>query len=217
MLRQFAFAVCCWLACGLSAGTLELEAVVVDEVVAVVETTPLLSSDLELAHLVALVPRADGEDVEAYRSRLLDARIRLELQFLDLAATAALYRLEPDVDGALAAFEARAGGAEALAAGLALAGLQPADVEALALRVAAAQAYVEQRLRPRLTLGLEDLEQAYDELVVRPMVARGEQPPPLVEVRDQVSRLVVERQLTVEVEAWLAQVTARYEVTRFTR
>ena len=190
---------------------------VVDEVVAVVHTTPILSSDLALAELVRLVPAVEDEAPEDRASRLLDARIRLELQLLDLAATGALYRLEPDVDRVLAAFESRAGGAEALDRGLRAGGLERADVEALALRVAAAEAYVEQRLRPRLTVGLDELERAYRELVVEPVTAQGETPPPLVEVREQLLRVVVERQLNAQLALWLEQAAARSEVTRFSR
>lgn len=217
MLRALAFVLCLATAGAAVAGEPESVPMIVDEVVAVVETTPILASDLALAELVALVPRAEGEDPEGFRSRLLDARIRLEIQLLDLTATTALVRLEPEVDRVIALFEARAGGAGALDEGLSRSGLDRADLEALALRVAAADAYVEQRLRPRVSLGLEEIERTYEELVAAPMRARGEQPPPLVEVRDQVTRLVVERQLTAEVAAWLDQATARYEVTRFTR
>ena len=55
-----------------------------EEVLAVVGNTPILFSDLELAALVRLVEPEAGEAEAAFRSRLLDARVRLELQFRDL-------------------------------------------------------------------------------------------------------------------------------------
>ena len=62
----------------------ETEWETVEEVLAVVGTTPILLSDLELAALVRLVDAEPEEAANTYRSRLLDARIRLEIEFRDI-------------------------------------------------------------------------------------------------------------------------------------
>ena len=68
----------------------------VEEVLAVVGSTPILLSDLELAALVRLVDSEPDEPSNEYRSRLLDARIRLEIEFRDIEDGGLLFRLELD-------------------------------------------------------------------------------------------------------------------------
>ena len=68
----------------------------VEEVVAVVDRTPLLASDIDLAELLVLVERPFAADDAGYRSALLDARIQLEVQFRDLETSGVLSRLDLD-------------------------------------------------------------------------------------------------------------------------
>ncbi len=187
----------------------------VEEVLAVVGTTPILHSDILLAEAIALSPHDPLESREAYRRRLLQARIRLEVQFRDLEESGLLFRLEIDAETVRRALVARAGGREELAAHLYRQGLIEADLDELALRVAAVDAYVEQRLRPRVTVTIGEVETAYQELLVNQVAASDEPVPPLASVRDRLYRLLVERKLNEEIDRWLARAEARQEVTRF--
>lgn len=189
----------------------------VEEIVAVVGRTPILRSDLALAALVRLgEPDAEELDSPVYRSRLLDLRIRLELQLRDLEASGILFRLEPPVTEVLAELAARAGGEDQLRARLPGIGLRWSDVEELALRIAAARCYVEQRLRPQITVRAEELEQAYQRLVTEQLPA-GTPPPPREELEGQLRRLLEEQKLNTEIERWLAQARERLRVTRYVR
>ena len=187
---------------------------VVEEVVAVVGDSPILASDADLAALVRLLPTEPDESREAYRSRLLEARVRLELQLRDVETSGILYRLDLDVPGAMTSLVERAGGESTVRERLADLGLTWADLEELALRVAAARAYAEQRLLPRVAVSLEEVTAAYRELAAR-LDAEGQPPPALVEVEDQLRRLLTERKLNAEIERWLQQAASRLEVTRF--
>jgi hypothetical protein len=187
----------------------------VDEVVAAVGNTPILRSDLALAALVRLVESGTDETDGEPGTRLLESRIRLELQFRDLESSGTLYRLDLDVSGVQASLVARAGGDDALAPALAEHGLTEADVDELALRLAAVTAYVEQRLRPRIRVTSEDVKAAYQDLIVAPALDAGEQPPPLESVQDRIHRLLVERSLNDEIEQWLESAAEQNEVTRF--
>jgi hypothetical protein len=190
---------------------------VIEEVLAVVDTTPILLSDVELAELVQLAPPEPGEVRTDYRSRVLDARIHLELQYRDLSDGGTLYRLDLDSDRSLGVMVDRAGGEERLRSRLPDIGLTWADVEQLSVRVAAAIAYTEQRLRPRINVTLEELQAAYQTEVVDRLEEIGQPAPPLPAVRDQLHRLVVERKLNAEIERWLDGTRERHEVTRFVR
>ena len=194
----------------------EVEREPVEEVVAVVDRTPILRSDVELAMVLGLGdPSPDLSDAER-RSALLDVRIRLEVQFRDLEASGVLYRLDLDVDETTRRLVAAAGGESELAAKLAGTGLGEADVDELALRIGAANAYAEQRLRPRVIVSMQELEAAYQELSDE-LAARGEEVPPLTEVHDRLYRLIAERKLNDEIERWLARALDEREVTRFVR
>lgn len=194
---------------------LPVSAETVDEVVAAVGTTPILRSDLRLAELVRLVETAPDEPPADHGARLLEARIRLELQFHDLEASGSLYRLDLDVGPARTALVERAGGEATAAAALAANGLTDADLDELALRIAAVNAYVDQRLRPRVRVGSDELRAAYQELVVGPLAGTGEAPPPFESVQEQIHLVLAERALNAEIERWLAAASEQLDVTRF--
>lgn len=189
---------------------------VVEEVLAVVGNTPILYSDVTLAALVRLL-EPTAETAEQFRSRLLDARIRLEVEYRDLEESGLLFRLALDPQKARDTLIARGGGTEVLENELSANGLSWPDLEELALRIAAVDAYVEQRLRPRVAVSMEEIEAAYQELLVAEIATADEPPPPVAIVQDQLRTLLVERKLNEEIERWLARAEERQEVTRFSR
>ena len=186
-----------------------------EEVLAVVGNTPILFSDVTLAALVHLVEPEPMESLEDYRSRLLGARIRLEVEFRDLEDAGLLYRLELETGTYGDALIARAGGEEALDASLQQEGLVWPDVDELVLRVAAVDAFVEQRLRPRISITMEEIEAAYQELLVNEIAVSNEPVPPLSAVRGHLHTLLVERKLNEEIERWLERAEEDQEVMRF--
>lgn len=190
---------------------------VVEEVLAVVDTTPILLSDVELAELVRLVEPEDGGGAQGYTSLLLDARIQLELQYRDLEDSGTLYRLGLDTEESLRSLVVRAGGDEHLRKSLSGHGLTWADLEQLSVRVAAAHAYTEQRLRPRIRVTLEELQVVYQTEVVDKLESIDRQVPPITAVQEQLHTLLVERKLNQEIERWLEGARERHEVTRFVR
>jgi len=188
----------------------------VEEVVAVVDRTPLLRSDVDLAELLVLVDRSSGSTDADYRSALLEARIQLEVQFRDLEASGVLYRLDLDVAEVRRSLLSAAGGIDSLSPELEAVGLDESDIDELALRVSAANAYAEQRLRPRISVSLQEIETAYRKLAVD-LESQGEAAPPLTAVQDRLHRLIAERKLNDEIERWVNRALEEREVTRFVR
>ena len=183
-----------------------VKAEIVEEVVAVVAGSPLLRSDLALAETIRFVERAPEEDEAGYMSRLLDARIRLEAQYRDLETSGLLFRLDIDTEAGMRTLHRRTGGA--VGELLAERGLGEEDLLAVARRVAAVEAYIEQRLRPRVAVTPEEIRAAHQRLLPPPR-------PPLEDVRDELERLLVERALNDRIESWTAQARARQEILRF--
>jgi len=189
----------------------------VEEVLAVVGSTPILLSDVDLAALVRLVDVEPFETADSYRSRLLDARVRLEIEFRDIEDSGLLLRLELDPQRARQRLIQRGGGEAALFGEFEEHGLQAADLDELALRVAAVDAFVQQRLRPRISVNMDEIEAAYQQLLVDEIAASDEPVPPLATVREQLHQLLVERKLNDEIERWLARARERQEVLQFNR
>lgn len=188
----------------------------VEEVVAVVDRTPILTSDIDLAELLEIAAQpATGDDADP-RSALLDARIRLEVQFRDLEASGVLYRLDLDVAGVRRSMIDAVGGIEAIRPDLLAAGLDDSDLDELALRICAVNAYADQRLRPRVSVNLQEIEAAYRDFAAE-VESAGEQPPAMTTVYEQLHRLVAERKLNDEIERWVARAVDEREVTRFVR
>jgi hypothetical protein len=195
----------------------QTSAEVIEEVLAVIGDSPILASDVALAMSVELVPKEPGEATVDYRERILGALVRLELQFQDLEASASLHRLVIDDQLHFSRLRERCVEGDRLRGDLVELGLRPGDIEALAYRVAAVSAYVDQRLRPRITVTYSEIESTYLEEVAEPIRAQGAEPPALITVRDQLVELVTERKLNAEIERWLGQARERQEVTRFGR
>jgi hypothetical protein len=189
----------------------------VEEVLAVVGSTPILLSDVELAGMVRLIDPEPAETRESYRTRLLDARIGLEIEFRDIEDGGLLFRLELDPQRAREMLIERGGGEAHLRAEFEARGLQSADLDELVLRVAAVDAYVQQRLRPRISVNMDEIEAAYQQLLVDEIAASDEPVPPLAAVRQQLRMILVERKLNEEIERWLVRARERQEVLRFSR
>lgn len=189
---------------------------VIDEVYALVDRTPILKSDIDMLQLVGLAGEmTEGESPEDFLSRTLDLRIRLELQYRDLVVSGSIHRLTIDVGEELSALIARGDGRENVETKLAENGLSWDDLEALALRTSATRAWVDQHLRPRISVTIEDIENAYKELVVESHLHQGEEPPPLARVQDDLRLIIVERNINREIDRWLVQARDRLEVLRF--
>ena len=189
----------------------------VEAVLAVVGSTPILLSDLELAAIVRLVDAEADESADAYRSRLLDARIRLEIEFRDIEDGGLLFRLELDPQRARQTLIERGGGTAQLDREFETKGLVDADLDELVLRVAAVDAFVQQRLRPRISVNMDEIEAAYQQLLVDEIATSDETVPPLAAVRDRLHQLLVERKINDEIERWLERAMERQEVLRFSR
>ncbi len=197
------------LLCGIS-GLLTAQDTV-DEVLAVVDRNPILASDIALAKLVGVGPE------DADRSALLDARIRLELEFLDLVDSGSIHTIDADVSREIDAIVSHCGGEERLSEALVELGLEWNDVEALALRIASVELWIEKNIRPRIGVSVRDVEEAYRRVIVEPIQARGETPPSIEHLNADLRRLVEEEKLNAEIERWLSQTGERHPVTRFVR
>lgn len=194
-----------------------LGAVEVERVCALVNSVPILTSDVELAEVAVLVPRQDGESEGDYEHAVVTALIELELRWQDLQAAAIVQSTGADVAAAWQAVVRGAGGEEALDRRLHALGLGTTALRSMVRKAAVVEAYVARRFAPFVRPTTEEIETAWREELAPKLRAEGKTVPPLADVRDKVEAIVRERKLTDEVERWTNELARRAEVVRYLR
>jgi peptidyl-prolyl cis-trans isomerase SurA len=184
----------------------------VDRVVAVVDEDPILLSDIERVIGLGMVERSAGEGDEALRRRVLDQLIEGRLRLHEIGRYGFEQVPLEEVDRQVAALAARFSDRAAFTAELTRLGLDENALRQLVARQLAVLAYVEERLGPRVFVGVEDIRRYYDEELTPQLAARGGKPPPIDEVREQIRGVLRERRLNDEIDRWTAELRARADV-----
>ncbi len=73
-------------------------------------------------------------------------------------------------------------------------------------------AYVEQRLGPRVFVGIEEIRKYYDEVLVPKLEAAGEPVPPIDEIRESIRAVLREERLDSEIDRWTAELRRQADV-----
>lgn len=194
------------------AAAAEGDARVVDRVVAVVDEDPILASDLERAIRLGLIERRTGESDAALSRRALDGLIADRLRQHEVGRFG--YEEVPveEVDAQVARLRARFAAPGGLEAELARLGLDEAALRQLLARQLAALAFIEERLGPRVFVGVDEIRRYYDERLVPELDARGETPPPLDQVRESIRAVLREQRLNQEIERWTEELRREADV-----
>lgn len=184
----------------------------VDRVVAVVDEEPILLSDLERAIGLGLVPAAPGESKEAVARRALDGLIEQMLRQHEIARFG--YEEAPlaEVDRQVEAVRSRFPDDAAWQAELARLGLDEPQVRAILAQQLAVLRFVEERLGPRVFVGVDEIRAHYDQKLVPELQARGEAVPPIESVREAIRALLREERLGLEIERWTDELRAAADV-----
>ena len=174
----------------------------VDRVVAVVDEEPILLSDLERAIGLGHVERRAGESDLALRRRALDELIEWRLRLHEVARFGVDAAPLAEVDRQLERLRARFAGETEWRAELARLGLDEALVRQMLARQLAVLTYLEQRLGPRVFVGVEEIQAYYDDELAPRLRAEGEPVPPIEEVREAVRAVLREAKLNAEIDRW---------------
>jgi len=66
-------------------------------------------------------------------------------------------------------------------------------------------AFVEERLGPRVFVGIEEIRRYYEETLVPDLAELGQPAPPIEEVRESIRALLREKKLDQEIVRWTAE------------
>lgn len=174
----------------------------VDRILAVVDEDPILESDLERLVGLGLAERQPEEEEAAFRRRLLDELIEQKLRFHEIDRYGFAQIPLDEVDMQYEDLETRLGGEQAMQAKLESLELDEEGVRQLLARQLMVLIYVEERLGPRVLVGIDDIQTYYDETLVPEMRERGATAPPVSQVREQIRELLRQQRLNEEIELW---------------
>lgn len=183
-------------------------AVVVDRVVARIENDVITLSDLrELAAYQRLAGREPAQDAE-----LLDELIDQWIVTND--ASAARFPAPPaeQVDADFAALRNQVGTPEQFAARLRELDLSEQDVRRLVAKQVFVDLYLERKFRAIARVQPGEVETYYEKEFVPQLQARKQTVPPLDDVRDSITDVLLERDITRRAQQWMQQARKQLDI-----
>ena len=208
--------VACWGLAAMLAGGLvaaqspaATDAKSVDRVLAVVDDDPILASDVERVAGLAMDPRRPGEDDRAFRRRILDGLIEQRLRFHEVERFGFSEVPADAVDVQVASLRSQFPDAAAFERRLAALGMNVATLRQLLTRQILVLAYVDERVGPRVFVGLEDIRRYYEAELVPEARRANQEPPPLEDVRERIRGVLREQRLNEEIVRWTAELRER--------
>jgi hypothetical protein len=172
-----------------------------DRILAVVDDDPILASDVERIVVLGLAARRPGEGSEEFSRRVLEILIEQRVRLHEVNR----YGLEQvpveEIEAQVAALRDRFESEEAFRQQLAAVGMDVATLRQLVARQLVIYRYFEESLGRRVFVGLEETREYYTTVLVPAAEARGEEPPPLERVREEIRSLLREERLNQAIEA----------------
>lgn len=186
-----------------------------DRIVAVVDEDPILRSEVEEAIALSLAEPAEGETDESLRQRVVDQLVDQRLRFHAVERSGfervSVAEVEERVEAIVARFEDRA----AFEQRLGELGMTEAELRQLVARQVAILNYVDERLGARVFVSVDDIREHYRDELTPELRRRGEEVPPLAEVREVIRDVLQEQRLNEEIERWTEELRREADVLRF--
>jgi hypothetical protein len=184
------------------------EGTIVDRVVARIGNDVItLSDERELAAYQRLAGREPAKDAELLRE-LIDQWVVTN----DAAAARFAAPSTPQVDAEFTALRNQVGTPEQFAARLRQLNLSEPEVRNLVARQVFLDAYLERKFRAVARLQPGEVEKYYDEEFAPQLKRRNQNVPPLDDVRDSITDVLIERDITRRAQQWIDQARAQLEI-----
>ncbi|MEM7051149.1 MAG: SurA N-terminal domain-containing protein [Acidobacteriota bacterium] len=186
-----------------------------DRVVAMVDSEPILWSEIEELIGLGLVAVQEGESEDALRRRVLDQLVeeRLRSQAVERFGfeQAPVAVIEEQVAEIRGRFESE----EEFDRRLAAVGFSEAELRQLVAKQLAVLTYVEERLGAQVFVDLDEIRRYYDNVFAPSVTAQGQEVPPLDDVREDLRRVLRESQLNEEIVRWTEELRNNADVSVF--
>jgi hypothetical protein len=187
----------------------------VDRLLAVVDDDPILESQLDQVIGIGLVEPQEGEDDTRFRRRILDGLIEEKLRFHEVDRFGFAEVPVDQVEEQFEVVRGRFPDEETFQARLEELSLNEQGLRQLLARQVMVLIYVEERLGARVFVGLEEIQEYYDNELV-PRLEASNEPIPLVrEVREPIRQVLKEELLNEEIERWTDELRRNADVVDY--
>jgi len=193
----------------------ETTSTLVDRVVAVVNDEPILASEVDRALRLGMTVTEPAADPTGRERRALDDLVDQRLRFQEVERygfeRVPASAVELQMKAVVSRFESR----EAFEERLAEAGMDLDGLRQLLARQLQVVVYVEELLGARVFVGLEEITDYYQTVLMPRARATGEELPALAEVREQIRTVLREERLNQELEQWTAGLRAEADIVDY--
>jgi hypothetical protein len=183
-----------------------------DRVLAVVDEDPILASDVERAIRLGLEQPQPGETDERFRRRVLDALIDQRLQFHEVDRFNFEQVPVDDIQKRVAEIRSRFPDEASFQKALKEVGLDLKGLRQLVARQLLVVTYVDERLGSRVFVEPDDISRYYRDVLTPEMRKRGQMPPPLDDVREDIRETLKQQKMTQEMGRWTRELRDKADV-----
>jgi hypothetical protein len=180
----------------------------VDRIVARIDNDIILLS--EVRELAAYQQLVDGHSQS--RDKLIEALI--EQWVVRNEAQEARFPSPPatDVDAEVKRIQGTFASAEAFRERLAAVGLTEQDLRRIVEQQLYLERYLDYKFRPAVQIDDAAISKYYEEELTPALRARGQTPPPLDDVRDQIREVLVQRGINERADSWFEETKSRLQI-----
>jgi parvulin-like peptidyl-prolyl isomerase len=191
------------------------ENVLKDRVVAIVDEDPVLASDIERIVGLGLAQPTAGESPREFRRRVLGELIDQRLRFHEIDR----FGFEPVpvalVEQQVKEIRERLGGESGLDERLKEVGLTLAGLRQLVSRQLMVLTYVDERLGPRVFVGVDDINSYYRDVLTPELQKQGQEAPPADQVREEIRTVLKEKLLNKEIDTWTQELRRKADILNY--
>jgi hypothetical protein len=181
---------------------------IVDRIAARIEGDIILLSEVrELAAYQQLLEGRSEPQEELLRALIEQWAVRSEAQAAQFPPPAA-----QDVDAEVARIQNRLGGAQAYGDRLAAVNLSPQALRRMVEQQLYLTAYLDYKFRPAAQVTEEDISKYYWEEMEPALRAKGQSPPPLEDVREQIREVLTQRGISERADTWFEETKSRLQI-----
>ena len=183
-----------------------------DRVLAVVDEDPILASDVERAIRLGLEQPKPGETDGQLRRRVLDALIDQRLQFHEVDRFNFEQVPVDEIQKRVAEIRSRYPDEASFQKALKEVGLDLKGLRQLVARQLLVVTYVDEQLGANVFVEPDDISRYYRDVLTPEMRKRGQQPPPLDDVREDIRETLKQQKMTQEMTRWTRELRDKADI-----
>jgi hypothetical protein len=122
------------------------------------------------------------------------------------------YPSAPEVDVEVARIQSQLGGAQAYGQRLAAVNLSAQALRRMVEQQLYLAAYLDYKFRPAVQVTEEDISKYYREELEPGLRTKGQSPPPLDEVREQIREVLIQRGISGRADSWFEETKSRLQI-----